>query len=230
MKKILLACPVSNYKDYILDKWIDYIQKLTYEVDYLFVDNSKKKGYIDDKTKRLNRVKTIYVEPKAINIVHTIAQCQEVIREYALANNYDYLFSLECDIFPKDLNIIQKLLSYNLEIVSGWYFIGFDDTLTGGFNKLIGNKSTKISLRESMFFINGFLQPVHNAGIGCTLFSNKLLQNIKFRAENKNGIAISSDSVLASDLVKLGIQNMVDTSSFCLHYNMDWNALPEYYL
>ena len=47
-KKILVACPVADVKDYCFDEWIIKANNLTYEnKDIFVVDNSEGREYFD---------------------------------------------------------------------------------------------------------------------------------------------------------------------------------------
>jgi len=115
--KVIISCPTSNRHAHLLDKWIKHLDSLTYpNFEVLLVDTSQDKGAYFKRLKKLKvhnkPVKVIRFEwnPNKSHILQHLAWTREKIRVYALENNFDYLFSLDDDIFvPK--NSIQKLLS-----------------------------------------------------------------------------------------------------------------------
>lgn len=125
--KILLGSPISNKKAYILPEWLRYVRSLTYpELDILLVDNS------DDPEwhKSIKGFKVLHVKPIGRPETY-IAQSQEVIRQCAVANNFEYLFSLECDNFASP-DIIQLLRARRLDNINVPYLLKFGNETTIG--------------------------------------------------------------------------------------------------
>ena len=112
--KILVGCPTCNLYEYCLDDYLEGIKKLTYSnFDLIIVDNSEEE-YKKLKEKNIKVIKDKYVEPAVKRIVNS----RNILRKYALENNYDYFLSLEQDVVPPE-DIIQRLLSHNKKAITG---------------------------------------------------------------------------------------------------------------
>jgi hypothetical protein len=88
-------------------------------------------------------------------------------------------------------------------------------------------KTRFMTFSESQLFIDGQCKPFYANGLGCTLISKRILENIKFRVDlNDVGFA---DSFFYTDLWMAGIQNYVDTSIIPTHRNSDWDNVKSDY-
>ena len=118
--KILVGCPTSFHKEYALKEYAEAVKSLDYDnYDVLLVDNSPDNVYYNKVQKHgLNVIKGPYFE----GAIQRIVTSRNVLREYVLENNYDYLLSLEQDVIP-DKDVLKKLISHNKEVVSGIYFV-----------------------------------------------------------------------------------------------------------
>ena len=124
--KVLVATPVSIRHKHLLDEWIKSLDNLTYPYfDVLVVDTTpdSDRYYKLLKTKKVkgNKIKVLRTKwnYKKDHVVQMLAKAREKIRLFAIKNNYDYLFSLDDDIFIPE-NSIERLLSYNKDCV-GFY-------------------------------------------------------------------------------------------------------------
>jgi hypothetical protein len=228
--KVLLAAPTSIFKDYVFLEWYLHASTLTYpNYDIVICDNSLDTSYAP-KLRRMG-VKTLYVSPRGKTPRQYIAESQNMLREVFLEGRYDYFFSLEVDIFPPR-NIIEKLLSCGKPIVSAPYFYDFgikSKPLVHYFvQKPDGGITTHCAnLSEAIDWLDGTVKPIYQSGVGCTLIERSILEKIPFRWESgNNGF---SDSFLYYDLTyKLKINNWLDTSILCRHYNSDWFLNPDH--
>lgn len=227
--KVLVACPVSDHKDYVLLDWLVYTNNLTYSnYELLIVDNSQDpeyhKKFVD------YGFNVIRVDPNGRINREYIAECLETIREFALKGGFDYFFSLECDIFPPR-NIIEWLLTHHLPVVSCAYYtgIGEDSAILlqdidniGDWHK-VHDMTTVHAFRQ----MDGKVKPIYANGIGCCLIRRDVLELIPFRiSSDDEGYP---DSFFHQDLFINGIINYVDTSVVVRHYNHDWSDVEDYY-
>jgi hypothetical protein len=224
--KILLGAPINQRKAYVLDEWLSFIRTLTYpNLHIILVDNSNDPKW--HKTIIAKGFDVRRVEPKGRPEAY-IAASQEVIREYALANGFDYLFSLECDNFCP-VNTIELLLARRLDNINVPYF------LKEGVETVIGVQVMGISQVDyrrydvlppclSMDFMNGKLR-TGVPSIGCSLFSRKLLKMQKFRVV-ADQMGKFSDSWWHLDSINNGITPYVDTTLFSTHKrNNQWTKI-----
>ncbi len=214
--KILIGCPTFDRYIYCLKEYLTAIKTLNYEnYDILLVDNSMDNNYYDKlKSLGLNVIKDVYKETARDRIVSS----RNILRQYALDNNYDYLLSLEQDVIPPN-DVIEKLLSHNKKIVSGVYF---------NLMKLENSTEPKPMLwrdynitTNRMIFLTDeeILKPqileLSACGLGCLLIHKSVLEKIKFRySVEKEGF---DDVWFSHDCRALNFSIYVDTSIRCKH-------------
>jgi hypothetical protein len=223
--RILLACPVSDKKAYIIFKWIDCIKKLSWKPDILLVDNSRDPLWYKSLLKSKISV-SHYQPPDGAGIRSVMAACNEMIRLYALQQNYDYLFSLECDIFPPR-NIIEHLLSVPGPVKSASYFIETEEKTTMLAQEVepftLHAMTRNLNVWDAFLSCDGQINFVYHCGLGCVLISQNVLKRIRFFVTNQDDS--HADSNFYKDLFFKGIPVLKDTSIFCDHYNQDWNEI-----
>lgn len=222
-------------KDYCLDEFIENTKKFTYKnYDHIFVDNTNDGGKYFEKLK-------LKLEPLGIRVYHTergntsreaLARSQNTAREIFLEGDYDYFMSLESDIFPKP-NIIDVLVSHNLDIVTGLYMIGFEDKDTRTpcitldlKNEKTGTWGSKLIQPDNFInYINQGVKPVSAGGMGCCLMYRNVLEKVKFTY--LPGHSGHSDVFFFNDARKLGYIVCVDTDLLCEHRNSDWKEVKD---
>ena len=230
MDKILIACPVSEHKKYILFKWLKMLDELTYKnFDILLVDNSKGiKLYMQLKALGYNVI--YYKRKNGEKLRNIMLESMKIIREYFLANDYEYFFSLECDIFPP-LNIIEHFLATRKQVIGASYFIGeYSDTRVLSGTLEYNQTHSKVKLltcTEAFLNHDGTIKKAFQIGTGCLFIHKSIIQQIPFRIDehdNENGYA---DSYFHTDLLRANIPVYLDTSIICKHYNHAWNKLKK---
>jgi len=223
--RILLAAPTSKHKDYCFDNWARHIKKLTYSVDILIVDNTDDRG-IYAKSKIAKHFPVMHINPKPEeDNFNLVCRSQNIIRNFFLAKEYDYLFMLESDHFPP-YNVIEYMLVKRKRIVSLPYFIGTafkSKILQFDMEDFGDHRQSKVMNPDKTFVQwDGKLKPKHQTGLGCTLIRREIMEKIKFRIPEDNSIAAHSDVYFHQDLRKLGIDNFVSESCFSQHQNTGW--------
>ncbi|MFA5173794.1 MAG: glycosyltransferase [Candidatus Pacearchaeota archaeon] len=118
--KVLVAAPTYEGMKYCEKEFLESIKNFDYpNYDILLVDNSKTEDYFNH-LKEDSKIKVIRIDEGEKNMQRLI-NSRNKIMDYALKNNYDYIFMLDSDVIcPK--GIIKELLFCNKEIVSGIYF------------------------------------------------------------------------------------------------------------
>lgn len=227
--KVLLAAPTSHAKNYCFWDWLINIKTFTYpNLDILLVDNSPGKEYFEYLKK--SGVRTMHVNPGNRATQEFITESQNLIRDVVLEEGYDYLFSLESDVFPTVRDIVERLMDNDVEMVTAPYMIGQgkDSGLLIGYqvesfvqkNALFG---VILPANYGFYMMDGSLKAVNQPGIGCTLIRRDILEQLKFRCEK--GQAAHSDSYFYTDLWYLGITAYMDTGLYCHHQNADWGLI-----
>ena len=229
--KVLVGCPTSFHKEYALKQYSDAVKNLDYDnYDVLLVDNSLDSNYFNKiKEQGLNIIKGPYFE----SAIQRIITSRNLLKKYALDNNYDYLFSLEQDVIP-DKDALNKLISHNKEVVSGIYFV----------HNIINNKRILIPqvfielptktnnlpdmrwLTEEEFNSNKLIKII-SCGLGCVLIHCNILKEIEFRSENN----VFDDRFFGIDLYKKNIPMHCDTNVKCKHLILNrpfpWNTIKK---
>jgi hypothetical protein len=228
MKKILIASPTADVKDYCFDEWIKNVCHFTYENCELFIcDNSVTRDYFTDIKKRYENLGSFFnvarVTPpihKEVSYKTLLAKSHDRCRLYALENDFDYLLHLETDIFPP-IDIIERLLDANKKVIGAMYHIEVGDRSKLMIQQIedFGNELRETyNLDEAdINFIDGEVKKVFSCGLGCVLIHRSVLKEIAFRYEE--GSPVHPDSFYFADLDAKQIPVYVDTSIYCKHDN-----------
>jgi len=217
--KILIGCPTSNHKEYCLKEYAEIIKRLN--CDVLLVDNSESKEYYNKlKESGINVIKDKYTEKARDRIVSS----RNILRQYCLDNNYDYLFSLEQDVIPP-LDIIEKLLKSGKKIIGGLYYKLDGEELTPvAWIHHEGNYARRLNYSET---IEPRVIELITCGLGCVLIHKDVLKKVKFRYEKDKK---SFDDVwFGIDARKNGFKLYMDTELKCKHLikEMNWDKLEK---
>jgi len=231
--RVLIGLPTSDVKDYCVERFLKQITNFTYpNYDIFIVDNSKDKKHVKKFHKR--GIKAVH-EPLNGDLREELARHQNIIREYFLNGDYDYLFMLESDVFTGEC-IIENMVSYaevyGAGAVTCTYPIIRDNeptlclTSTTDFR---GVRSEKMLERSHGFRIMGqgaldisklLDDPdsrITATGIGCTLFRKEALELVKFRTDLSLNHRAFSDSFIFTDIQNFGFRVMIDSDVICEH-------------
>lgn len=117
MKKIIIGTPIHQSKDYSMERWLACVSALDYPADLLLVDNSEDPEYVKKvqaycEKYKIPHFKIVHIDiPEDAHIEKRLGMAREVIREEVLKENYDFWYSLECDVIvPPDA--LTKLLGF----------------------------------------------------------------------------------------------------------------------
>lgn len=217
--KILIAAPQHESKKYCFDDWFKNVMKINYpRFDILLVDNSDTDtfyNYMKNYNMYLHRID---VEGKTT--LQRMAESHDYIRKAAIDNGYDYLLHLETDVFP-NADVLLNLLSHKKDVVGAIYSIlaGANRELClveARYDKVINNiymYRNPLAIVE----LGKGVRTTFNCGIGCTLFTKRVLKTFEFRYVE--GQENHPDSWMAYDLISKGIPLHVDTNTFVEHRN-----------
>ena len=248
MRKILIATPTSSHKDYCFDQWADKIIKIakTYDksgiyVGILIVDNSKDETHANKLYTKLTfeaakqnyncfiSVKSHYTE--GMQLRELMCGCNNIIRDYILKSNVDYLFSLESDIFPND-NVILQLLSRNItkkQIIAHPYFLyhSYYSKSIHFIKEDFSNLRMCIPVDiDYMFSItDSKLHETEQLGLGCALIHRSILKQVSFRIDSTDTKGSHADTFFYEDCRKIGVKLLFDTRNYCIHLNGNWRKI-----
>ena len=230
--KVLVSFPTSDKKDYCVDDFIKQIKNFTYPLyDIFVVDNSKDSKHVRKFWK--NGIKAMH-EPLKGNFREELARHQNIIRDYFLAGDYDYLMMIESDVFTGEC-IIDKLVTYaevygagavtaTYEIDRGEPTLCLTATVDSKFVR-----SEKLLDRSQGYDVMGqgvipLRKLFHDSdakltatGIGCTLFAREALEAVKFRVDLNLNKRAFSDTFIFTDISKMGYEVLIDSNTICDH-------------
>ena len=224
--------PTADKKDYCVDEFIDQIKTFTYPLyDIFIIDNSADPKHV--KKFWDNGIKAVH-EPINGNFKQELARHQNIIRNYFLNGDYDYLLMLESDVFAGEC-IIENLVSYadvyGASIVTATYEIrkGEDVLCLTSTSDRRAVRSEKILTREHGYSIMGqgtiplrhlLVDPdarITATGIGCTLFGREVMEQVEFRTDLKLNANAYSDTFVFTDAIKLGYEVLINSNLICEH-------------
>ena len=231
--KILVFTITYEGKDYCYDKFMSYAKELNYpNMKHIIIDNSKTEDYFNTLTERLaDSPIEVYRTERGNNTREALARSQEYARRIAVKEGYDYIMSIESDLyFPPD--IIQRLLSHAKEYVGALYLIGekkdripcitipeYNEELKIFGTRLLTEKG------EAEGFVHSGLRIVSNCGLGCTLIKRDVFKDIMFMYyPNLKG---HSDTFYSNAAYKKGFKVFCDTDILCYHDNIAWENVKD---
>lgn len=235
--KILIATPTSQYKDYCVEDWSKSISSLTYpNLDILILDNSEDKEHVHTFTKYKFRPNTflMHVPKKETdkNLCYLMARCNEISRVFALKNNYDYILSIESDIFAPHKDCVQELLSHNVDVVGYNYFISqlYKSSLVNyiSVNPNFIVQENVITFEDIYNFINikNRLQEVESLGLGFILIKRNVFSEIPFRvSEDEFSKEHHADTFYHLDIKRKGVIVWCDNKHILTHRNTGWGNI-----
>lgn len=224
--KVLVACPTSYLKDYCLDEWLENVNSFNYpNFDIHMVDNSPNGDYLrklKDIEKRQSNFTCERVSPQTYSeFKEVLAKSHDKCRLKAINGGYKFLLHLESDIIPP-IDVIQNLMSHSKKVVGALYHIGLgeDSELMVQLSEGVkfGHDFTYSLGDTDINFVDGTLKKVFSPGLGCVLFTTKLLEKVEF--EHQEGAVVHPDSIFYGNLSKKRVPVYVDTSVYCEHKNM----------
>jgi len=227
--KVLVFAPISEVKDYCMPQWLERISNLSYPNYHIFLmDNSEDRNFFKKYADSYPQIDYSWYSPKGLRSQDFITMCQEKGRQYAINGNFDYIMSIECDVFPP-LNVIEELLQTKSDVASGIYNWGFGierkPLLQVAEHFDTHFESRNMDFDEAYSFLDGKNKPVFNAGIGCALISSKVFRKLPFRSEpNSNA---HSDSWFSMDCFLYNFSFVVNTNVICEHINQSWGYQEE---
>lgn len=230
--KILIGFPTSDKKDYCVDEFIQQIKSFTYPLyDIFVVDNSKDSKHVRKFWKE--GIKAIH-EPLKGDFREELARHQNIIKDYFLAGDYDYLMMIESDVFTGEC-ILEKLVSYaevyNAGVVTATYEIDRGEPtlcLTSTVDSRLV-RSEKLLDRSLGYEIMGQgVIPLRKllsdpdakltaTGVGCTLFSRFALEDVNFRVDLSLNKRAFSDTFIFTDIASKGYEILIDSNIICEH-------------
>ena len=236
LPKVLIFTPTYSGKDYCLDEFLENCQRFSYtNKEHIIIDNTEDEGQYFErlKTKCEPLGIKVFRVTRGGNSREALARAQNFARKYFLEGDYDYLLSLESDIFP-GYNIIDVLVLHGLDVVTGLYLIGDTEKMTARpcitvfrENKKTGTMGTRLlEPEEYSDYLNKGVKEVCAGGMGICLMYREVLEKVKFTYIP--GLKKHSDVYFFNDARKAGYAVCVDTNLVCAHKNSDWTKVADF--
>ncbi len=221
--KILICCPTSDVKDYCFDKWARHVRSFSYPNVKVFMSDNSKSGKYHKKITSFG-FKTKRVNPKGKHNIQFICESMNQCRDYFLEGDFTHALWLESDVFPTDLDFIQKLLDHDVAIATIPYHIGEGEDshlcLQYGSQDPTGMFTSPLVEGSDLLFIDGNLKTIAQAGLGCALIRRSVLEKLSFKFHPQ--FNAHPDTWFASDCMANKIPIYCDTSMICVHKNKPW--------
>lgn len=258
MPKVLVACPTSQRHEHLITEWLEHLDKLNYPVDVLLIDTTPETDsyYISllDKRVQDKRIKLIrFPWTYKDHIVQHLAYVREEIRKYFLDNNYEYLMSLDDDVFLPEWGI-ERLLSYNKDCV-GYYvhifhepnqvpcvlksgeivmgkgleFYTFEeiDAYRQFIEKLEADTLTEAEKKFIPFLVKDKFFPrlfkPYAVNLGCLMIKRKVLEAVPFRTHDT--FIFGEDLWWFNEANDKKFEFWCDCKVRCLHKNTEWASV-----
>lgn len=244
--KVLIGSPIYEGKEYCRKEFVANVKKFTYpNKSFVMVDNSKGTSY--HAKLRRDGVPAVRVN-RGRNSRDALANSMNYLRKRVLEGGYDYLLSLECDLFPRE-DIIERLLE-NMEdvelfslqsgkrVVGAPYHIGEDaQKRLCIFRTVIENGiggTRPLEPGDEQWFLNGKVHQVHGMGVGCVLIHKSILEKFPFWYSElddarmaKEVIRKHPDVYFYLDLHNNRIPVYCDTKLYTLHMPSNWKLVKD---
>lgn len=225
MKKVLIGVPCYSAKDYCWTSFLKNLERIEGNFDVLFVENTNENEYplvFPKKVLKAINVEYRFIDPNPISR-QALADSQNVIRLYAIENDYTHVLFLEQDIFPEP-TMLNELLFHDVAVVGFPYFKNLSENKTDFIvwsdvqTMLDGKKEAEIVPIDFVFSkINGTLQQVFSIGLGCVLIDVNVFKNYAIEFRIDESIPPFSDTFFAQDLYMKKISFFADTSKTVKH-------------
>lgn len=229
LPKVLMFTVTYEGKDYCFEEFLENAKQINYpNVRHVWFDNSKGDGYFN-KLKGLGL--EVYKVERGNNSREALARGQEMARRIAKDEGYDYLFSLESDLFPPK-DIIQGLMMWGKDVCTGLYMLGNDNPeitapcITLPTTAVTGTGGTRLlKADEYLDYMNKGLKQVAAGGMGvCLMHKNAFTKSSFYYIP---GLMGHSDVFFFNDMKRLNIEVYVDTDAFCIHKNSKWGDVED---
>ncbi len=229
-----MASYFSDIKEYALYDFLAIVKNLTYpNYDIYLVDNSKDINF--HKTIRAHGFDCDYVNPDGRMSREYMTECNNMIRQRALDGGYDYLMSIESDLYPP-LDVIESLMVHSKPVTAYAYMIYTGEGSAPMLSEMEDeiacfDKDYQTRILDNMAgfdFMTGEAKKSHSCGLGCCLIQRGVLEKIKFRIDDE--YQSHADEYFHKDvLVDLKVRPYVDTSILINHWNKSWFGVPDNY-
>ena len=192
--KVLIFSPTYEGKEYCRERFVDTVNKIQYpNKEFIMIDNSTSEDYFNLLKKEGVNVHRV---PRGNNSREALSNAQNYARRYAIENDFDYVLSVESDLFPPR-DIIFKLMKHAKPVVGALYMLGgyYDPKSEKQFPtvpcvfvpKKDGTGGTRFVSKDEhkMMLEMGGIHQVHGMGVGCTLIDISVVKKYPFWCDSR---------------------------------------------
>lgn len=216
MPKILVGIVTYEKQKEIFPEFIKSLEVNISKEDIIFSDNSGTDDYFNFlKKEGFNVLKDRQKESRILNIISG----RNLIRDYFLKSDYDYLFFVDSDILLPE-NAIENLLKCGADISTGVYLcnqqIGNERKILPAIYLPCKDDKTKTIIPPVKWLISEKIADIAVCGLGCCLIRRKVLEKIKFRKFTDSDDS-GEDVAFCVDARNKGFSIRVNTAVKCVH-------------
>lgn len=232
--KVLIFTPTYEGKHYCFNEFIDHCSKLTYpNIKHIIVDNSKTDEYANKLKRKLSKTNIdVYHVDRGNNSREALARSQNFARRMAIEGEYDYIFSLESDVFTP-YNVIECLMIQGKPIIGALYFIGDKNSqeripciTISKYLEEKGHYGTRLlEPKEFYDYLNRGVKQVQSCGLGATLIRRDIFTKFPFNYDPR--FMGHSDIYYYNKLFQALIPAYVHTDLVCDHRNVPWSTVKD---
>jgi hypothetical protein len=226
--KILVAAPIGGKKQYSINLWFDWIANQTFpkeQIEACICVNGSDSKELGDLIRQVEisypdgykqGIKVLELPNSfELSTIQKITYSREMIRRYAVKNNFDYIFFLDSDTIPAHTDAIEQLLKWNKDVISGLYFYKNSKQPV----VIDAETNTNISLEKCETMANNKeICEVWGFGFGCLLLSRKAFEKAEFDYD-LFGEERTDDFGYCHVLEQNGIKRWFDPSIICKHFS-----------
>ena len=226
---VLIFTITYEGKEYCRKDFVANALQFTYpNFKHIIIDNSTSGNYYYKLSKELAGTNIeVFRTERGNNSREALARAQNFARRYAKEHKFDYLLSLECDIFPP-LDCVERLIAHNVPVVTGLYLIGTADmkvnvpciTLPVYHASINGWGTRLLKPEEYSEYSNKGLKQVQAGGFGICLIKNEVWTKTIFYYDPR--FESHSDVYFFNECKDSKIDVFVDTDMFCEHRRSNW--------
>lgn len=214
MVKLLIGVVTYGKQRYCLDEFLESLKAQNIKADTLFVVNNGESAYAS--LLRSKGVNAVEDPSSASTRIEKIVNGRNYIRDYALKNDYDFVFFVDSDvILPK--NALVFLHGSKADVVSGVYLnvfeLGGKKVVAPVLFRDLGNGECQLFTYEGV--AGGEIIEIGAAGLGCSLVSRKVLEAVPFRRWNSD--TGGEDMAFYVDARKKGFRTVSHLAVKCVH-------------
>ena len=215
MPKVLIGVVTYGKQRYCLDNLLKCLRAQTAPTDILFVVNNGESAYTT--LLRSMNVNAIEDPKPAATRIEKILNGRNYLRDHALKNGYDYLFSVDSDVMiPK--KTLELLLLMQTDVACGLFLSAFSldgkNVIAPVLYKDIGNGECQLYTQEAIL-VPQFIE-AGASSLGCTLISRKVLETVPFRKMG-NSPDGGEDMAFFVDARAKGFKCIAFSGIKCLH-------------